>query len=86
MLTDNSELSKHFIKSSAENPKVKFNQLSICVPIQNDCGGYFPKDGRWRFFADIDVMNDGLTDISTKVQIKFTNTNKHMSIISSEEF
>ena len=82
LITDNINYGLYVIQKAGEQVYATVTQFDICVPNIQECDGYVPDDGKWRYFIKIEIVNSGLRDILTESEIKLSMSNDRMSFKS----
>lgn len=54
----------------------------MCIPQTEECNGYKPDNGNWRFYINLDIKNSGIRDITRNIDIHLSLSNPKMSFKS----
>ena len=84
ILSENIDYGLYLIEKSGFQIYSTVSHMDVCIPTTQECDGYVPEDGNWKYFIQLDVYNSGLRDLSEQSEIIFSMSNDKMSLESDE--
>jgi len=83
IISTNLDLGIYAIEKAGEQITATVRHFNVCIPTTEECDGYEPSYGVWRYFVRIQVYNTGVMDLLTLSEVKFILSNSLMSFDES---